>query len=158
MSALHLLTDTDNSKLTPLARFLAGAPLLAFGVLHLTSVAPAAPLMEAAGLPLPQVLGPLASLTEIAAGVLLLTGLLARLGGVLAMGTMSGAIFTHLKIPSDGWPASNGGPQEPPLIYLAIVIALLGLFVAVKGGGAFSVDRKKRSPQKLSPDGAPSPA
>lgn len=152
MSALHLLTETDNSKLAVLARFLAGAPLLVFGVMHLTPAAPAAPLMEAAGLPMPEVLGLLASLTEITAGVLLLTGLLARVGGVLAMGTMAGAVFTHLKIPSDGWPESNGGPQEPPLIYLALLIALLGLFIAVKGGGAFSIDRKK-----LSTSGASAP-
>lgn len=141
--ALTCLRKTTMTKHMIAPRILAGGPLLFFGAMHLSGMMPMAPLLEAAGIPMPGIGAIVAPIMEILAGLLLLSGAFARIGGVLAIMTMAGAIFTHIKIPSDGWPMENDGPDEPQFMMVIAIVALLcGAYVALRGGGAWSLDLK----------------
>lgn len=121
-----------------MVRVVAGAPLLGIGLAHaLVPEAPMGPLVEAAGIPLADVVSPAGVTVEILAGLSLLLGLWARVGGLLAVPTMLGAIYAHLVI--DVWP--NGPENEPPLA-LPIAVLLCAAYVAWRGPGPFSFDRR----------------
>lgn len=151
--ALTCLRTTSMTKHLIVVRILAGGPLLLFGAMHLSGSMPMAPLLEAAGIPMASINAIIAPIMEVLAGLLLLSGAFARVGGVLAVMTMLGALYTHIKIPSDGWPEANGGPQEPQFMMVIATIALLGgAYVALRGGGAWSVDLKSTT------DSSPAPA
>lgn len=121
-----------------LVRFVAGAPLLGIGLAHaLVPEAPMGPLVEAAGIPLAELISPAGVAVEIVAGLSLLLGLWARVGGLLAIPTMLGAIYAHLVI--DVWP--NGPESEPPLA-LPIAVLLCASYVAWRGPGPCSFDRR----------------
>ena len=122
-------------------RLAAGLPLLAIGLAHVFDAsAPMRPLVEAAGIPAATVLSPTAVAVEILAGTLLLVGLYARLGALLAIPTMAVAVYTHLAI--DAWP--NG--EEPPIALPVVVLACAG-YVLWRGAGAWSLDRKLTTPE-----------
>lgn len=150
------LQATTNCKHIAIARILAGAPLLLFGIMHLTGAMPMKPLLEAASLPAPGPTAILAPLMQIAAGALLLSGAFARIGGVLAIGTMLGAIVTHIKIPNDQWPNPEGGVMDEPVAMMAIaaVIALLAAYITIKGAGPWSFDNKTAAPKSPTPSTA----
>jgi uncharacterized membrane protein YphA (DoxX/SURF4 family) len=65
----------------------------------------------------------------------LLVGFWARLGAVLAIPVMVGAIYAHLTI--DVWP--NGAENEPP-VGLPIAVLLAAAYVAWRGAGRWSLD------------------
>ncbi|MDF1809355.1 MAG: DoxX family protein [Phycisphaerales bacterium] len=147
----NALTKTSNSKHIAILRIIAGAPLFAFGVMHITGMLPMKPLVEAAGLPLPDIMSIVGPLAQIIAGVLLLFGMHARVGAVIAIGTMLGAVVTHIKIPSDAWPipvetAPNPNPYVPMMV-MAVVIILFSVYVLIKGAGAWSLDSKSNGSQ-----------
>lgn len=122
-------------------RIVAGAPLLLIGLMHvLAPETPMQPLVEAAGFPLPSVVAPLGVAAEIAAGTSLLLGAWARLGGLVAIPVMLGAIWAHLVI--DVWP--NGVDNEPPLA-LPIIVLLAAAYVVARGPGRWSLDRRRTS-------------
>jgi len=117
-------------------RIVAGLPLLGFGIAHIAvPEAPMLPLVEAAGFPLPSIVAPIGVVAEIVAGLSLLLGAWARVGGLIAITVMLGAIYAHLVI--DVWP--NGAENEPPLA-LPIVVAAAAAYVVVRGAGRWSVD------------------
>jgi uncharacterized membrane protein YphA (DoxX/SURF4 family) len=134
---------TKPPKHLVVVRVFSGGPLLAFGLMHLSGAAPMRPLLEAAGMPAPGLGAVVAPIAQIIAGLMILAGLWTRLGAVIAIGAMLGAVYTHIQIPSDGWPVSSGGPQEPPLMYLALAIIALCGYLLWKGAGAWSVDQRK---------------
>ncbi len=150
----HALLKTTNQKHLIIARILAGGPLLMFGAMHLSGAMPIKPLVEAANLPMPAVAAGVAPLAMILAGVLLLSGTAARLGGIAAIATMLTALITHLKIPNDQWPTpSEADPSimvpgaEPTFMMgLAAVILLASAYIVFKGAGAWSVDGKITGP------------
>lgn len=118
-------------------RVVAGVPLLGVGLIH--AVDPAfgmRPLVEAAGLPFPAVLSPIAVAIEITAGAALLLGTWARIAGLLGALTMVVATYAHLAI--DVWP--NGAENEPPIL-LPLLIAAAAVYVAWRGAGRWSIDR-----------------
>lgn len=139
------LLQTRDDKPAAVLRVLAGAPLFFFGLMHLIGAMPMAPILEAAGLP--TFLAIPASLAQALAGLLLLGGLFARVGAALAIGTMIGAIITHIQIPDDRWPdpANPGAFTDEPVIMigLALLIALASGYVALRGGGSWSLDKKR---------------
>ena len=160
---LDEIRKTCGCKHMIVPRLLAGLPLTAFGVMHLTGAMPMRPLLEAAGFPAPGLMAIVAPLAQLVAGLLLLSGAFARIGGLIAIGTMAGAIMTHVKIPSDQWPiattdATQGPWPEPnfPLLYMAILIVLSGAYVLVRGGGAWSIDSRSRRGMARSAGGTPS--
>ena len=76
-------------------------------------------------------------LIELVAGILIALGLLTRLWGVLASGTMAVAYLQfHWKLELDSrfFPAVNGGE-------LALIYCFLFLFIAARGGDKVSIDR-----------------
>jgi uncharacterized membrane protein YphA (DoxX/SURF4 family) len=95
-------------------RILASLPLIGIGVMHLVGVAPLLPIVEGAGFPFPELSARLAPIAQILAGLLLLTGIQARVGALLALGTMAGALLAHLRF---DW------ADEPPMLLPILVIA-----------------------------------
>jgi len=146
----NALTKTTNQKHIAIIRIVAGAPLLMFGIMHLTGAAPMEPLVEAAGLPMPAITATVAPLAQLLAGLLLLSGAFARVGALIAIPVMLGGLVTNFKIPNDQWPTpSEIDPsilvmgQEPGMLTpLAIVVILLSGFIIFKGAGAWSIDSK----------------
>lgn len=125
-----------------IARLVAGVPLLGIGVMHVVAPeTPMRPLVEAAGLPLPSLLAPVAVAFEIVAGVSLLVGAWARLGlgALLAIPTMAVAAYAHLAI--DIWPNSGG---EPPLA-LPLSVLACAAYVLWRGAGRWSLDARAAS-------------
>ena len=128
---------TGSHRRTIVPRLLGGLPLLVIGVAHLADPgAPMRPLVEAAGFPLAGLLSPVAVAAESLAGLSLLLGFWARIGGLFAIPTMLGAIYAHLVI--GVWP--NGAEREPPLL-LPVVVLLCAVAVVRLGAGRWSVDR-----------------
>ncbi len=149
MTAPDAIRKTDpTSKLMIAPRVLAGAPLAFFGLMHLIGAMPMRPLVEAAGLPAPGLMAILAPIAQLLAGLLLLSGAFARIGAAIAIGTMAGAVITHIKIPNDAWPVATTdatqGPWPEPvfLMYIAILIILLSASILWRGSGAWGLDAK----------------
>ena len=127
------------SKLLLAARLAAAVPLLAIGLQHLTGAAPMQPILEGAGLPFPELGAVAAPIVEVVAGVLLLLGLFPRIGGLMAMGSMAGALVAHARF---DW------ADEPPLV-LPIAVLLFAALVTAKGPGAWAIRARGK-------DGGPS--
>lgn len=129
---------TGPHRHTLLPRVVAGLPLLGIGLAHVFAPeTPMRPLVEAAGIPFAAVVSPVAVAIEIVAGLSLLLGWWARVGGLLAIPTMLGAAYAHLVI--DVWP--NGPENEPPLALPVAVMVCAG-YVLWRGPGRWSLDRR----------------
>jgi uncharacterized membrane protein YphA (DoxX/SURF4 family) len=138
-SEVRRLRQTGAHRHMVVPRVVAGVPLLGIGIIHVIDPSLRMdPLVEAAGFPLVTVLSPIAVALEIIAGLSLLLGFWARLGGVLAVPVMLGAVYAHLAI--DVWP--NGAENEPPLA-LPLVVALCAAYVAWRGAGRWSLDARR---------------
>jgi len=159
---LDAIRKTDGSSKHVIAlRVLAGAPLLFFGIMHFVNPSmPMKPLLEEAGLPAPALMAILAPLAQVAAGVLLLSGAFARVGGVMAIGTMIGALVTHVLIANDSWPTrqedGSMAPGEEPVVMMAIAAAVIlaSLYVLWRGSGAFGLDAKSSTESPAAPQPA----
>jgi len=158
---LEALRKTDGSCKHVIAlRVIAGAPLLFFGVMHLIGAMPMRPLVEAAGMPAPGLMAVLAPLGQVLAGVLLLSGAFARVGALVAIGTMAGAVITHIRIPNDQWPVATTDAAEGPwpepvfMMFLAIGIIVIGAYILWRGSGAFGLDAKSSSEAPAAPQPA----
>lgn len=133
------LRATEPYRHLLLVRIVAGVPLLGIGLAHVIAPeAPMRPLVEAAGIPFASIVSPIAVGVEIVAGLSLLLGLWARIGGLLAVPTMLGAIYAHLVI--DVWP--NGPANEPPLA-LPIAVMAGAAYVLWRGAGRWSLDHQR---------------
>ncbi len=122
------------------ARIVAGVPLLLTGLSHLLiPEAALQPLVEAAGFPFAAVISPIAIWVKITAGVLLLLGLWARIGGLFGVPMMLGALYAHMVI--DVWPNAPE-VQEPPLV-MPISVLLGSAYVLWRGAGRWSLDRRQ---------------
>lgn len=132
------LRATAPHRHTLLPRVVGGVPLLGIGIVHVIDpTSPMGPLVEGAGFPLAEVISPAAVAVEILAGLSLLLGLWARLGALLAIPTMLGAVYAHLVI--GVWP--NGPDKEPPL-FLPIAVAVAAGYVLWRGAGRWSLDHR----------------
>jgi putative oxidoreductase len=124
-----------------LPRIVASVPLIGIGLMHVfVPGLGMRSLVEAAGLPFPALLSPVAVAIEIVAGLSLLLGLWARIGALLAVPTMLVAVYAHLAI--DVWP--NGPENEPPLVLPILVMACAG-YVLWRGAGRWSFDGRYTS-------------
>ena len=87
----------------------------------------------------------LAGVIELAAGLLVMFGLLAGLAAFLASGQMAVAYFLR-HAPRGGWPIENEGE-------LAAVFCFVFLFIAARGAGIWSLDRLllRRQPMQTAP-------
>lgn len=89
------------------------------------------------GLPLQPVAIQLGAALEIAVGLLLLAGLLARLAAVGGLALMVGAAWIHLTVSSSALP--TGLPPD----WYPILTALACALVLRQGAGAWSLDRRR---------------
>lgn len=127
--------STSRSPYMLAPRAIAGLPLLGIGLAHiLTPDAPMQPIIEAMALPMPALLAATGVVSEIVAGILLLSGAWARLGGLLGVATMAVALLAHVTI--EVWPNPGGAPPLP----LPIVVLAASAVVLWRGAGRWSVD------------------
>jgi putative oxidoreductase len=75
-----------------------------------------------------------AGVIELVGGVLIMIGLLTSIAAFIASGEMAYAYFTS-HVPKGTWPIENGGE-------LAALYCFVFLYIAARGGGALSVDRR----------------
>lgn len=129
---IHALIRTNDSKLNIIPRLLAGLPLIGINLMHLTGAAPLRPILEGANIPLPALNAIVAPIAGLLAGLLLVSGAFTRVGALIAAGSMSVAIYTHLV--SD-W------ADEPPIV-LPIVILIASAWLLGRGAGAWSIDAR----------------
>lgn len=128
--------DTQAHRHILIARLVAGVPLVVMGLAHVfVSDAAMRPMVEAAGFPFPGVIAPIGVAMQIVGGLLILVGLWARVGALLGVVTMLGAVYAHIAI--ETWPAGQGPPDALP------VVTLLGsAYVLWRGAGLWSLDRR----------------
>ena len=122
------------SKLLIVVRLLAAAPLLGIGIQHITGAAPMLPILEGAGFPQPELGAQFAPMIEVLAGGLLLLGLFARLGALLALGSMAGAVYAHLNFDWEGEPS----------IALPVGVIVCAAIVLVAGPGSMVLGKRSQ--------------
>jgi uncharacterized membrane protein YphA (DoxX/SURF4 family) len=135
---INCLRKTNDSKLTIAPRLLAALPLIAIGIGHLVDPGSFRLILEGSGIPMPEINLIIAPVVEIAAGILLLVGLLARAGGLAAASTMLVALYSHAVIDPSIFPETMA---MPPIILPLIVLAS-ALWVAYAGAGRWSLDSR----------------
>jgi uncharacterized membrane protein YphA (DoxX/SURF4 family) len=150
MNNVNAITKTTDNKFLVVPRILAGLPMLGFGVLHFVKPDHFREIMIASGIPMVDVNLYAAPTALVIGGVLLLLGLFARVGGLLGIATMAGAIYSTVILSGMAVADLPGGlteiPKVPPLP-LPVVVTVASLVVLVLGGGAWSLDRKNQSKQ-----------
>lgn len=133
------ITQTDNSKTTFIIRFLIGAVFLSEGIQKfLYPIARAAGRFEKIGLPSPDFLGSFVGTFEIVCGALILMGLFTRLASIptliiilVAIATTKAEVLTN-----DGfWEMMHSSRTDWAML-------LGSIFLIIKGGGKWSLDRK----------------
>lgn len=128
------LRQTESLKHLIVVRLIAGLPLVAIGLMHITGAAPMRPILDAASIPLPGINAIVAPLAQVVAGSLILIGAWARVGALLASGAMVVAIYAHL---AADW------ADEPPIV-LPIAVLFAALYILWRGAGARSLDLTSR--------------
>ncbi len=139
---MKTIQKTCSCKAVGIARIIIALPLLGIGAQHLLGTAPLKPILEAVNMPMADLNAVLAPILQVVAGALLISGFFARIGALLAIATMLGALYAHFTLDPVAHPeiAAN----LPP-VFLPILIAVLSIALLIKGAGAFSLDRKLTS-------------
>ena len=136
MLPMLMLRSTDRSWIGLVLRLIGGVPILLIGLVHIfVADAGMQPIVEAAGLPFPGLLAPLAVAAEIVAGVSLILGWWARVGALIAIPVMAVAFVAHMVI--EVWPNPTAPPTALPLIVLACAA-----YVLWRGAGRWSLDAR----------------
>lgn len=138
------LQQTTDKAFPIVPRLIAGGILTFFSLKHFGDPEHFRHIMTAAGFPMVDLNVWAASATELLAGILLLSGFFARIGGLLGIATMIPAIIATLKIA--GLDAGNlpGGLTEVPFVPplpLPIVTMVMSVIVLAVGAGKFSIDK-----------------
>lgn len=138
------LQQTTDKAFPIVPRLIAGGILAFFSLKHFGDPEHFRHIMTAAGFPMVDLNVWAASATELLAGILLLSGFFARIGGLLGIATMIPAIIATLKIA--GLDAGNlpGGLTEVPFVPplpLPIVTMVMSVIVLAVGAGKFSIDK-----------------
>ena len=141
---MNKLQQTTDKAFPIVPRLIAGGILTFFSLKHFSDPGHFANIMTAAGLPMVDLNVWAASTTELIAGILLLSGFLTRLGGLLGIATMVPAIIATLTIAGLDPENLPGGLTEVPFVPplpLPIVTMVTSLIALVLGGGKFSLDK-----------------
>ncbi len=120
-------------------RLIAGGVLTLFGAMKLVSPdlqQNVGAMLEQASIPGGASMLWVVAAGEILAGVLLLSGALARVGAALAVVQMLGALYVHFTIDVN----ATDPPIELPPHFFPVVILLAALVVLVTGSGRLGVD------------------
>lgn len=133
------IIQTDSSKTTILIRLIVGAVFLSEGIQKfLFPAIRGAGRFEKIGLPSPEFLGSFVGTFEILCGVFILIGLLTRLASIPLIIIMFVAIATTKTevLANQGfWEMMHGSRTDWSML-------LGSIFLLIKGGGHWSVDRK----------------
>ena len=133
------IIHSDNSKTTILIRLMVGTVFLSEGIQKfLFPAIRGAGRFEKIGLPSPDFLGAFVGTFEIVCGALILFGLLTRLAGIPTLIIMIVAIATTKAevLANDGfWVMMHGSRTDWAML-------LGSLFLIIKGGGNWSLDKK----------------
>ncbi len=139
------LQRTSNFAYPLLPRLIAGGILTVFSIMHFMNPGHFRDILTAAGFPMVDANVYAATAVEFIAGVLLLSGLLTRVGGLLGVATMLLAIYATIQIAGLTTETLPGGltaiPFVPP-VPLPIMVTLLSIATIVLGGGRFSLDHR----------------
>jgi len=151
------LQQTNNSPIPIVPRLIAGGILTFFSIKHFGDPEHFAHIMTAAGFPMVEISVWAASVMELIAGLLLLSGFFTRIGGLLGVAAMVPAIIATLKIA--GLDAENlpGGLTEVPFVPplpLPIITLVTSVIAIIIGGGKLSIDKKMTSMPSVSDDSA----
>lgn len=149
----YTIQRTDADKTTILIRFLVGIVFVSEGIQKfLYAEYLGAGRFASIGIPYPEVMGPFVGVVEIVCGAMVLAGIYTRLAAIPLIVTMLVALFTT-KIPILLGTEFMGFALRPLRNYgllsmlhesrndLAMLIG--SIFLLIKGGGAWSIDRKK---------------
>jgi len=136
---LEKIINTDNSETTIIIRLIVGAVFLSEGIQKfLFPAIRGAGRFEKIGLPSPEFLGSFVGAFEILCGILILIGLLTRLASIPLIIIMLVAIATtkvDLLANQGFWEMMHGSRTDWSML-------LGSIFLLIKGGGSWSVDRK----------------
>ncbi|WP_294819187.1 DoxX family protein [uncultured Flavobacterium sp.] len=136
---LNQILTTDTSRATILIRLMVGAVFLSEGIQKfLFADTLGAGRFAKIGLPNPEFLGSFVGLFEILAGLLILAGLFTRLAAMITLVIMLVAFATTKStvLRQEGiWEMLHGSRTDWAML-------LGSMFLILKGGGAYSVDRK----------------
>ena len=136
---LEKIINTDNSETTIIIRLIVGAVFLSEGIQKfLFPAIRGAGRFEKTGLPSPEFLGSFVGAFEILCGILILIGLLTRLASIPLIIIMLVAIATtkvDLLANQGFWEMMHGSRTDWSML-------LGSIFLLIKGGGSWSVDRK----------------
>jgi len=138
-SPIERLTNTDSSKVTIVPRVIAGGPLVAINLMHLSGAAPLKPILEGANIPMAGVNAIVGPIFGVIAGLLFLSGAFARVGAAIAIGSMVMALYTHAMFDH-----ANHEWADEPFIGLPIAVLLAAAWVLWKGAGKWSVDGRNK--------------
>ena len=130
---LQRLRHTTEDRRVAILRIVGGVPLLLFGIMHLADPEPFRQMLEVSGLPFVELNLIAAPLTEVAAGLLLISGYLARLSGIFAASTMIAAAYATVILARLG-----SGPEVPPMA-LPVAVLAISTYVLWRGAGAWSL-------------------
>lgn len=149
----YTIQRTDADKTTILIRFLVGIVFVSEGIQKfLYAEYLGAGRFASIGIPYPEVMGPFVGVVEIVCGAMVLAGIYTRLAAIPLIVTMLVALFTT-KIPILLGTEFMGFALRPLRNYgllsmlhesrndLAMLIG--SIFLLIKGGGAWSIDRKR---------------
>ncbi len=154
---IHRLTGTDNAKITILIRLMVGAVFLSEGIQKfLFPAMRGVGRFESMGFPAPEFFAIFVGIFEILGGILILFGLLTRLGALVTLVIMTVAIVVT-KIPI-AFGASFGPFVLRDLstygfwsmaheMRTDFAMWLGSLFLLIRGGGGWSVDRHYLTPE-----------
>lgn len=137
--SLRKWTSTDKAPTTVLIRLVVGAVFLSEGIQKfLFAEAQGAGRFKKIGLPYFDFLGPFVGTAEIICGFCVLIGLLTRLAAIPLIIIMLVAIYsTKLTMLGDGglWKMLHESRTDWAML-------LCSIFLLIRGGGAFSMDKK----------------
>lgn len=142
---LKNLIATDASKTTIIIRLMVGAVFLSEGIQKfLLPAIRGAGRFEKIGLPSPEFLGSFVGTFEILCGTLILLGLLTRLASIPITVIMLVAIATtksDVLAEKGFWEMMHGSRTDWAML-------LGSIFLLIKGGGRWSIDRKIKASTK----------
>jgi len=138
------LQQTTDKPFPMVPRLIAGGILTFFSLKHFSDPQHFENIMTAACFPMVKLNVWAASAAELIAGILLLSGFFARVGGLIGIATMVPAVIATLRI--SGLDPANlpGGLTEVPFVPplpLPIVTMVMSAVVLAVGGGKLSVDK-----------------
>jgi uncharacterized membrane protein YphA (DoxX/SURF4 family) len=142
-ACMKKLQHTKDAKLFLLPRLLAGGPLLVFSIMHFKNPEHLRNILTASGIPFVEINAFVATVTLLLAGLMLLSGFLSRIGGLLGVATMLPAIYSTVVLMRMTPENLPGGLTEVPFVPpmpLPVMVLITSVIVVFFGGGRLSVD------------------